>query len=900
MNGWGYGMQLLFGAAADGRTFPDHPGVGSGAVDCAVVGPAGLVDTLESQLGLLVPHVSKAVRIAAYVAKMRTAGNGRFWSASFAKDPWSTAVQLLGWRDALVAGGWLGTAIGSPRLDDLAAAEQAGRPLPPGLADRLVVLVAAIGARPGLRLTNLSLLEPRARFTPAWRRLFDALQGAGVTLEERVASRSAAPETDLGRVQATLRGEPTDVLQGDGSFTLVEADTALMAAEAVADWLAAGPQAALAGTVVLVPDGDTALLDHALAARGLPALGLSSPSPWRGALQVLPLAFAVAWRPFDPKALLNLLMLPRPPIGRFAAGRLARTLVAEPGLDGPAWLRAWEEITAALLEREDGADAAALRKVAHKVERWRDWTLGGQFDRAEGMSAAAARQIAGRVAAWALATDAGQGDALFLAVGSAAAGFVRAIDALELDVLPALLIERVLAEVLAEGVANPSHVAQAGGLRAIQAPGALWASAPRLVWWIFVGPGEKVAPTTWSRAELAALAAAGVALESAPEAAARISGGYADAVLRAAQQVLFVRPALSGADETVAHPLAHQLHLLIEPAGHLVKWRAERLLAEATAQLAQRVLPRQAVDIMDAPAPRARWQAPAAGLARLVNRRESATTLGRLLNCQLSWFAQDVLRLRAGRFAEIPGADQLFGNLAHEIANRLLPPGPPPAVIDIRQRAVALFEDLLPKMAAPLQQPELAGELAAARERVPAALEALVRTLHDRGLEIVGAELDREGDAGGLALQGRLDLLVRQGTTSAVIDLKWTRSSKRYRLEIAEGRAVQLAVYSAIAEPGAAATGAYYLLRQRRLFAPRGSLLADEDIEAARGLDETLRAVVDDVELWRTHLDGGELLAAGVGEAADQRPEDLAFEMSKEPCRFCDLTGLCRVSVEAL
>lgn len=896
-------MRLYFGATADGRTFPDHPGAGCGALDCAVVGPASLVDALEVQLGLLGPQVSKAVRIASYMAKLRAAGSGRFWSESFSKDPWSTATLLLGWRDALVMGGWSGREIGSPRPDELAAVEQSGAILAPGLGDRLTVLVAEITKRPGLRLTKLSLLEPRTRFIPGWQRLFEALQAAGAAIDECTAIPSAAPATDLGRVQAALRGGPSDPLQGDGSFTLVEADTALMAAEAVADWLAAGSKAALAGTVVLAPDGDTALLDHALTGRGLPALGLSSPSPWRGALQVLPLAFAVAWRPFDPKALLNLLMLPRPPIGRFAAGRLARVLVEEPGLDGPAWSQAWDTIGATLLERTAEADTAkAARNVARQIERWRAWTIGGQFDRAIGMSTADARQIAGRVAAWAMEADAGKGDALFLAVGAAAANFVRAIDALELDVLPALLVERILAEVLAEGVVNPSHVAQAGGLRAIHAPGALWAPAPRLVWWNFIGPGEKVAPASWSRSELAALAAAGVALEAAPMSAERINGGYADAVMRTAEQVVLVRPTLSGADETVAHPLAHQLHLLIEPAGERVRWRAERLLAEAATQVAQRILPRQPADLMDAPLAHARWRVPPAAMARLVGRRESATSLGHLLNCQLSWFGQDVLRLRAGRFAEIPGADQLFGNLAHEIANRLLPPGPPPPVADIRDRAVALFEDLLPKIAAPLQQPELAGELATARERVPAALEALVRTLHDRGLEVVATELDREGDVHGLALQGRLDLLVRQGATPAVIDLKWTRSVRRYRLEIAEGRAVQLAVYAAIADPRAAeaATGAYFLLRQRRLFAPRGSLLADEDIEAVRGPGETLRAVADDWRLWRAHLDGGELLAAGVGAAADHRPVGLSFEASKEPCRFCDLTGLCRVGVEAL
>jgi len=59
---WGMRMQLFFGMAADGRTFPDHPGTGNGALDCAVVGPARLLDALEAQLGLLGPQVSTGIR----------------------------------------------------------------------------------------------------------------------------------------------------------------------------------------------------------------------------------------------------------------------------------------------------------------------------------------------------------------------------------------------------------------------------------------------------------------------------------------------------------------------------------------------------------------------------------------------------------------------------------------------------------------------------------------------------------------------------------------------------------------------------------------------------------------------------------------------------------------------
>src|SRR5690606_34605410 len=124
-----------------------------------------------------------------------------------------------------------------------------------------------------------------------------------------------------------------------------------------------------------------------------------------------------------------------------------------------------------------------------------------------------------------------------------------------------------------------------------------------------------------------------------------------------------------------------------------------------------------------------------------------------------------------------------------------------------------VFDTLLSAIAAPLQQPEFAGELAAARTRVPAALAELSRLLREKGLEVVGTELEREASfANGLSVLGRLDLVVRHPTKGAgVIDLKWTRSVNRRRTELADGRALQLATYGAIADPaaGTPAPGAY-------------------------------------------------------------------------------------------
>lgn len=898
------GMDLILGLACDGRAYPDFPGEGDGALHAAVVGASGLIAVLEVQLGLTGPRGAEAVRIAAYAAKLRaavSAGSAPFYAASFARDPWATAKALLAWRDQLVAAGWQGLAIGSARLDDLAKAEVAGSSLPPGTADRLYAVLAALADRPPINLDSIQLVEPREILPPAYARLVNELEYCGVEIGQ--APRvTLADGSDLQRVRTFLATGTAEPLRGDASFVTVEADTALMAAEALAEWLAAGSEEDLSGTVVVSCDGDTALLDRALQARGLPALGQSAASPWRGALQVLPLAFAASWAPFDAKALLDLLLLPRPPIGRSAARKLARALAREPGTAAAAWDRAWADLDADLAQRF--ADhPSAVTEISRRRDRWREWTTGGLYNRIDGIPADAARRIAARVGQWAIETDAGASDPLLLTVVGAASALAQAIDVLGQDPLPALLVERMIEQVLAEGAQNPEHIATAGGLRCVKNPASIWGPVERLIWWDFKGPGDRVPTTPWSQAEVAALTSAGCTLEAPSAAAARIGWGYANALHHTQTRAILFRPALSGGEETVSHPLAHQLNPLIQPAGQRIRWSAEQLLEDAAHDLAGRRLPRELAAIVPPPQARARWSLPPSALAKLADRKESATSFERLADCQMRWMLLDVLRLSRGRFSEIPGPDQLLGNLAHEIANRVLQPGPVADAEEVLRQVDAVFDSLLSAIASPLQQPEFAGELAAARARVPAALAELARLLRQKNLEVVGTELDREAAfANGLAVLGRLDLVVRHPAKgTGVIDLKWTRSANRRRTELAEGRALQLATYGAIADPaaGAPAPGAYYLLNQRRLIGPAGAFVADEEIDAARSLADTWIDLVETWQSWRDLAARGVALGTGLPEAAVHFPADLRVSPNEEPCRYCELTTLCRVTQEA-
>lgn len=580
--------EIWFGLHCDGRVYPDFPGSSEAVVDKAVVGPAGLLDLLETRLGLRGPAVSPALRAAAYAAKADAAvatEPGLFFGPSLRADPWATARRLLAMRDQLVAAGWSGQPLGMPRLDALAAIEASGRTVPPGVPDRLRALRGPLAEGARLGSFVIHLIEEGHLLPPAWRRLFDDLADAGAKVSHWAAAGEAGSGGDLAAARVLLREGRAPPATGDGSLVLVEADTELAAAELVAEWLGTVDEEELDGTVVIAPIGDTGLLDAALRRAALPALGLSRPSAQRGLLELLPLAFALAWRPADPQLLLDLLTLPRPPMPRRFARRLARALVNEPGTGGAEWRAAWAEIEAA-----DGVTSGDL-------DAWRAWTTTGLHDRAEGMTRAAALDICDRVAGWAEARNALAPEPVLAALGVAARTVARAVNTLGRDRLSPVLLDRIVAQVLGEGVPDPGSFAEAGRLRAIAHPGALWAPARTVIWWGFADEGYGTRRTHWSEAERAALELVGAALDPPEREALRAEAEQARAVTMASERLLLVRPARLAGEETTSHPLAHYLAPVLERAR--MPLGVERLLDARGGQLAGRDVNRHGNGTLD-------------------------------------------------------------------------------------------------------------------------------------------------------------------------------------------------------------------------------------------------------------------------------------------------------------
>ncbi len=99
------GLRISFGMHCDGAEWSGK----NSSLGELCVGPMGMASLLRTRLGLGGVDAHQAIRINQYLQKVAAADTEKAWfHASFTMDKWSTARQLLAWRDELIAAGWNG------------------------------------------------------------------------------------------------------------------------------------------------------------------------------------------------------------------------------------------------------------------------------------------------------------------------------------------------------------------------------------------------------------------------------------------------------------------------------------------------------------------------------------------------------------------------------------------------------------------------------------------------------------------------------------------------------------------------------------------------------------------------------------------------------------------------
>ena len=799
--GGGDELLITFGLNLDG----EHGWQPANRLGRPVFGPLGLLNLLETRLGLLRADCAHAQRTTQYRECLKQHDTpDRFYHESFGIDPIGTSASLLSWRDTWHLHGWSGQSppAAGVRMADIAAVESAARELLfPSIGERLACVAESLDRQqPGIE--SIELVDALSAFPKRWREVLAKLPVRSV----RAYGPSADPTTVLGRLQIALKaaheGEKPEgkfAWLDDGSLRVVRAETGLVAARCVVDHLAAPHEG-----IAIIAEQSRSLLDATLDAADVARLGFLEASPLAPALQVLPLALALVWEPLDVYALLQFLSHPIGPVPGYARRRLAEVVAQFPGVGGPRWREAVEEIGRRQPERADDL----RRALAFWVEHMRfDPTQGAPtsvlLERTRAIREYFGAQLAGQDTnrSAAAATGLAQAAAVTAALEALATQGEVSVASVELEAL--------VAQCTARGAPNFAMHAQVGCAPAATHPGALLEPFDQVIWWQMGAPSLP-GHYPWSASEMASLSRAGAELPPLEELLKRRGEEWLRPVLHARRQLVLVLP-----------PHGEEMH----PLWQEIQWFVDGVRPEPLESLligrAGNKLP--AITHVALPS-RRRWWHLAAQATIPLRARESYSSLSAFLNAPYQWVLKYAARLNPSNLLAVADANLLYGNLAHRLIDRFFRTS---GSLALRGEALRAwfsreFETVVAEEGAVLLMPGRRGDYERLRSSLERAIAEFQRQFAAAGVDAVEPERSLAGSFTGGELEGVADLVVRNRSGQrAIVDMKW--SGGNYHQErLAKNRHLQLAVYGELLrqETGAWPQVSYFILEAARLIAP--------------------------------------------------------------------------------
>jgi len=847
-------MAVTFGWHLDARQGP----LLESRFNSPVVGRLGLLGLLELHLGLAGPSVARSQRVAAYLGLLRQADDGeRFYSKSLQADEMGVASELLAWRDEWLLYGWDGTAVaGSPRrIADMAAVEALARAhVPPAEAERLAHVEAGLKARK-VPISELRLLDDLERFPECWRRVLSRLP---VRVDSALVAMAQDMSSTLRRLQqAALMSTATghvDTLAhvvDDGSVRIYRCE----GNDTAAHWLAL-QQAGNSMDQVLVCEQDGLALDDVFRANGVPVCGFDRHSSYRPALQVLPLALELLWKPVDVHRVLEFLTHPYGPFPRKVRWMLARAYATQPGYGGEAWAAAKQSIKE--LERAD-------ELLAH-VEFWFE---GQHWERDEGAPLASVEQRVDRVVdSMRVLIGTPRDDVLAVAGGiKQAEAFLDALSELKAQGIERLTprhVEQLMAQATIGGASNPYAEPEVGCRRSATASAlAVLEPAKVVVWWM---PSKPILPQPhpWSHAEVEALRLAGAELRDTAAELRALAKDWLRPLLAAQESFVLVLPPASEEE--------HPIWLLTRRMLPSLSFRyVEDELAASTSGEA---VPDKALPLL-----KRHLAVPSDMSSR--RERQSFTSLADLFDNPAVSVLKDAAGLRSATMMVVEDERRLLGTLAHRLVEVLFAI---PGVLAWDAAQVRVWFDehadaLIEAEGAPLLMLGFSVVLHRFKSAVREGIVALVSHLQAAGVVRVKTEVSLEGTLFGVRVTGKVDLLTElPGSRYAVLDLKWSGAA-RYRERLETGTHLQLAIYASLIEQNLAKAPvelAFFIFDSRTLLATSSQYFpnARACTLPAEGSVAQILAKAEASLKWRN-----EQLAAGVLELVDTRLEDIdAFQ----------------------
>lgn len=903
-------IHITFGQRLDGAVWGDD----EASLGTLTLGTEGMLSFLEGRLGLGGVSVSQPERINQYrlkyenfLAQQEANGVKRddIWAAgSFNVDYWSTAKQLLAWRDELVEELWSpdnisddrsgvkesnniesgvsefnddktsgeksDIASGGRRIETLAALESLSPELGAGRADRLRAVLDALeqGDFPDHPALEITLHEPIALFQAIWRLILEHLRRHGAVIIEpnNLTGNSAASGFSQLEVVAVTGNDQLEL------------------ARQAARYLAAAPTENR--NVALLAPNDSRVLDLMLRRYGFGSVGNSSPSAARPSLEILPLFLETIWGPFRPDRLLELLQLPISPVPSVLRRPLLHAVQNVPGIGSEEWIAVWKNAENTLL-----CDAAAEKEKDRKIAHLRELRafLEAQYAPMEGIPSEELTRRCDWLTA-ALAPRLGDNNELSLPLSHIKT--LKAIASTR-SYLTRIELARILDSIISVGTPSAETRREVTPFEIVTDPGMITREVETLLWFDFVRSDDNDA-TRWNKEEIDYFAQEEIPVD--PTLRRRLESFHRVAALQRTLKrlILFVPNQIAG-EEAFPHPFLYDLAAAKTAPGEEIDANAlfidaKQIESGGVWRLADRELPLDLAGTVSLSSgatlletdPRIRtFSFP--GIVIEPKYSFSYSQLKELLSCPFCWVMKKYLGLEDRTPTEVGNIYLLNGNLTHKIFERLYTESTDWEPENIHKRAESLYSELIPQRAAELNYIESLAMSQSNREIIADAAEELATLFKKWNIVQVETEksFPRERAIDGHDLNGRIDMIATDAAGhKRIIDFK-SSASDHYSNPADESH-LQLAVYIKLIGGSFSETEVGFYLPPKKQYV-RGE--SDQLLRIWQNAETTLHRHLEDMKNGIVTC-GIDSLSAG----------DKAAGKFAAGCKYCDFASFCGIN----
>ncbi|MDZ4834585.1 MAG: PD-(D/E)XK nuclease family protein [Candidatus Melainabacteria bacterium] len=600
----------------------------------------------------------------------------------------------------------------------------------------------------------------------------------------------------------------------------------------------------------------------------------------------------------------------------------AKSDTAEPQDDEP---KKFEQSEPQLISTVDANDDVLYRRVAEQLAQLKAWLEPAQlFDAQEGMPTSVILEVCDRVRKHAQMRANTLVDSLsliqlqvFSITAVYADTLAATVAASQAEFITRSQLLRMIESAMGDGYAPVAP--HASPWTPVDHPGQIVDSPDTVIWWGFVDFKTHGFSYPWSQAETEFLSKHGVLLDNPQSFVVREAKSWSRPIDASTKRLMLVKPRTVAGRTVAAHPFFHEIASAFEATPHSVREKfirqAHQVYTQPETNLLNKTIRSSKVELRIPPSPRPIWKVKAKTFAARV---ESATSLERLLGCPMSWLLKYQANLKIGNLLSITSGEQLSGILAHAVLGGIFSDEDWQQQGDIEQHSDQLFDELCPKMAAPLLLPGSSLERQRLRKAIGEAAVNLSALIKQAGFSSVVSEAGKNATVDDVALTGQIDLVLKHPDNhDFVIDLKWSRRAPHRRRELSEGRSIQLALYTHLLkrETGIPTSGGYYMISQRQLFSTSKGPFPNHTFVDGPKLDHTFESLLANSKQHLIHLQAGTVYATGLNAesemvnvvedfgavdiVADDEPEERASRVPditlalEPPCRICDFGRLC-------